>query len=172
MIIMEKHQKIKIIETAIEAEKETLKSYIKLAIKVSNSMGKNMFLKLALDEFNHRELLEKALKTMLEGGLCMFPEIQESEIIKIVPNLEHEIENSSHLGQDDLTVLRLAQKVEQKGINYYKDCMKNAWDNESKKMFEYLIKMEEEHHSLIQTQIDYIEGTGYWLGIREFTLDD
>jgi hypothetical protein len=32
--------------------------------------------------------------------------------------------------------------------------------------------MEEEHFALIQTQIDYIEGTGYWLGIREFTLDD
>lgn len=39
-------------------------------------------------------------------------------------------------------------------------------------MFSYLLKMEEEHFALIQAQIDYIEGTGYWLGIREFTLDD
>ena len=168
---MEKDQKIKIIETAIEAEKETLKTYIKSAIKVSNSMGKNMFLKLSLDELNHRELLENVLKAMLEGGTCTYPEIQKSDVIKIVPDLESEIEKKSYLGQDDLTVLRLAQTVEKNGIEYYKECMKNAWDEESKKMFSYLMKMEEEHHALIQTQIDYIEGTGYWLGIREFTLD-
>lgn len=169
---MEIDQKIIIIETAIEAEKETLRTYIKSAIKISNTMGKNMFLKLALDELNHREILEKVLKAMLEGGLCTFPEVPKTDIIKIVPDIENEIEKSIHLGQDDLTVLRLAQKVEQNGIEYYKDCVKNSWDEESKKMFGYLVKMEEEHHSLIQTQIDYIEGTGYWLGLREFTLDD
>jgi len=45
---MEKDERVKIIETAIEAEKETLRTYIKSAIKVSNVVGKNMFLKLAL----------------------------------------------------------------------------------------------------------------------------
>lgn len=169
---MEKDQKTVIIETAIEAEKETLRTYIKSAIKISNTLGKNMFLKLALDELNHREILEKALKNMLEGGICKFPEVPKNDVIKIVPDIENEIKESIHLGQDDLTVLRIAQKVEQNGIDYYKDCVKNSWDEESKNMFSYLVKMEEEHYSLIQMQIDYIEGTGYWLGLREFTLDD
>ncbi|NPV49749.1 MAG: ferritin family protein [Candidatus Methanofastidiosum sp.] len=169
---MQKNDKIKIIETAIEAEKETLGTYIKSAIKVSNIVGKNMFLKLALDEMKHREILEVALKAQLEGGKCVFPEVEKNEIKKIVPDVESEIEKTSHLGQDDLAILMLAQKVEKNGIDYYKDCIKNSWDEETKKMFSYLVKMEEEHYSLIQTQIDYIEGTGYWLGIREFTLDD
>ncbi len=169
---MQKNDKIKIIETAIEAEKETLGTYIKSAIKVSNIVGKNMFLKLALDEMKHREILEAALKAQLEGGKCVFPEVEKNEIKKIVPDVESEIEKTSHLGQDDLAILMLAQKVEKNGIDYYKDCIKNSWDEETKKMFSYLVKMEEEHYSLIQTQIDYIEGTGYWLGIREFTLDD
>lgn len=169
---MQKNDKIKIIETAIEAEKETLGTYIKSAIKVSNIVGKNMFLKLALDEMKHREILEAALKAQLEGGKCFFPEVEKNEIKKIVPDVESEIEKTSHLGQDDLAILMLAQKVEKNGIDYYKDCIKNSWDEETKKMFSYLVKMEEEHYSLIQTQIDYIEGTGYWLGIREFTLDD
>ena len=169
---MEKNDKVKIIETAIEAEKETLTTYIKSAIKVSNVVGKNMFLKLALDEMKHREILETALKVQLEGGKCIFPEVEKNEIKKIVPDVESEIEKTSHLGQDDLAILMLAQKVEKNGIDYYKDCIKNSWDEETKKMFSYLVRMEEEHYSLIQTQIDYIEGTGYWLGIREFTLDD
>ncbi|NYT14282.1 MAG: ferritin family protein [Candidatus Methanofastidiosa archaeon] len=169
---MQKNDKIKIIETAIEAEKETLGTYIKSAIKVSNIVGKNMFLKLALDEMKHREILEAALKAQLEGGKCVFPEVEKNEIKKIVPDVESEIEKTSHLGQDDLAILMLAQKVEKNGIDYYKDCIKNSWDEETKKMFSYLVRMEEEHYSLIQTQIDYIEGTGYWLGIREFTLDD
>lgn len=169
---MKKNDKIKIIETAIEAEKETLGTYIKSAIKVSNVVGKNMFLKLALDEMKHREILETALKAQLEGGKCIFPEVEKNEVKKIVPDVESEIEKTSHLGQDDLAILMLAQKVEKNGIDYYKDCIKNSWDEETKKMFSYLVKMEEEHYSLIQTQIDYIEGTGYWLGIREFTLDD
>ncbi|KYC46111.1 MAG: Rubrerythrin [Candidatus Methanofastidiosum methylothiophilum] len=169
---MEKDEKVRIIETAIQAEKETLNTYIKSAIKVSNVVGKNMFLKLALDEIKHREILEKALKSQLEGGECIFPEIEKTEVTKIVPDVEKEIEKTSHLGQDDLAALMLAQKVEKNGIEYYKQCMKNSWDEEAKKMFSYLVKMEEEHYALIQTQIDYIEGTGYWLGIREFTLDD
>ena len=169
---MQKNDKIKIIETAIEAEKETLGTYIKSAIKVSNIVGKNMFLKLALDEMKHREILEAALKAQLEGGKCVFPEVEKNEIKKIVPDVESEIEKTSHLGQDDLAILMLAQKVEKNGIDYYKECIKNSWDEETKKMFSYLVRMEEEHYSLIQTQIDYIEGTGYWLGIREFTLDD
>jgi rubrerythrin len=169
---MEKDDRVKIIETAIEAEKETLSTYIKSAIKVSNVVGKNMFLKLALDEMKHREILESALKAQLEGGKCIFPEVEKNEIKKIVPDVESEIEKSSYLGQDDLAILMLGQKVEKNGIDYYKECIKNSWDEESRKMFSYLVRMEEEHYALIQTQIDYIEGTGYWLGIREFTLDD
>lgn len=169
---MEKDERVKILETAIEAEKETLRTYMKSAIKVSNVVGKNMFLKLALDEMKHREFLETALRAQLEGEKCIFPEVQKNEIIKIVPDVEQEIDRSINLGQDDLAVLMLAQKVEKNGIEYYKQCIKTAWDDEAKKMFSYLVKMEEEHYSLIQTQIDYIEGTGYWLGIREFTLDD
>lgn len=169
---MQKDQKVKIIETAIEAEKETLRTYVKSAIKVSNVVGKNMFLKLALDEMKHREMLETVLKAELEGGSCIFPEVEKNEVTKIVPDVEQEIDRSVNLGQDDLAVLMLAQKVEKNGIEYYKQCIKNSWDEDSKKMFSYLVRMEEEHYSLIQTQIDYIEGTGYWLGIREFTLDD
>jgi rubrerythrin len=131
-----------------------------------------MFLKLALDEMKHREILESALKAQLEGGKCIFPEVEKNEIKKIVPDVESEIEKSSYLGQDDLAILMLGQKVEKNGIDYYKECIKNSWDEESRKMFSYLVRMEEEHYALIQTQIDYIEGTGYWLGIREFTLDD
>ena len=169
---MEKDERVKIIETAIEAEKETLRTYIKSAIKVSNVVGKNMFLKLALYEMKHREILEAALKAQLEGGKCLFHEVEKNEITKIVPNVEQEIDKSVNLGQDDLAVLMLAQKVEKNGIEYYKNCIRNSWDEEAKRMFSYLVRMEEEHFSLIQTQIDYIEGTGYWLGIREFALDD
>ncbi len=169
---MEQDERVRIIETAIEAEKETLSTYIKSAIRVSNVVGKNMFLKLALDEIKHREILEKALKSQLEGGKCIFPEVEKNEVARIVLDVEKEIEKTSHLGQDDLAILMLAQKVEKNGIEYYKECIKNAWDDEAKKMFSYLVKMEEEHFSIIQSQIDYIEGTGYWLGIREFTLDD
>lgn len=169
---MEQDEKVRIIETAIQAEKETLVTYIKSATKISNVVGKNMFLKLALDEIKHREILEKALKSQLEEGKCFFPMVEKREVTKIVPDIEQEIEKTSYLGQDDLAILMLAQKVEKSGIDYYKNCIENSWDEEAKKMFSYLLKMEEEHFALIQAQIDYIEGTGYWLGIREFTLDD
>ena len=45
---MDQDEKVRIIETAIQAEKETLVTYIKSATKISNVVGKNMFLKLAL----------------------------------------------------------------------------------------------------------------------------
>jgi hypothetical protein len=59
---MENEEGEKIIETAIEAEKETLRTYINSEIKFSYVVGKNMFLKLALDDMKSREILESALK--------------------------------------------------------------------------------------------------------------
>jgi len=56
---MKKNDKIKIIETAIEAEKETLGTYIKSAIKVSNIVGKNLCLLPA----NRNSITKKGSKT-------------------------------------------------------------------------------------------------------------
>lgn len=169
---MEKEDKISLIKTAIEAEKETLRVYIKSAIKVSNVSGKNMFLKLALDEMGHREFLEKELDRELSTCPFTVSEIDKKEIPKIIPDVEKELDKTRHLGQDDLIILMLAQQVEKSGMDYYKRCLEDFQDPEAKEIFSKLLTMEEEHYNLIQTQIDYIEGTGYWLGIREFTLDD
>ncbi len=169
---MEKLEKISVLQTAIEAEKETLRVYIKSAIKVSNVSGKNMFLKLALDEIGHREFLEKELKKELKTCDYTVSEIENKEVEKIVPDVEKELEKTRHLGQDDLIILMLAQQVEKSGMNYYQKCLESSDDEKAKDLFSKLVKMEEEHYNLIQSQIDYLEGTGYWQGIREFTLDD
>ena len=69
---------------------------------------------------------------------------------KIVPDIEKEIEKTSYLGQDDLAVLMLAQKVEKSGIDYYKNCIENSWDEEAKEDVFISFKDGRKHFALIR----------------------
>jgi rubrerythrin len=161
---------VKILDLGIESEKTGLVSYLGFARNTKDLTGKNMFIRLAMDEFDHMVVLERQKDRLLEGKNWVKAEISRSEIEEIVPRLsQREVRTRGEEGQNELSALHTALELEERGIQFYERQAGAASSPDAKAMFERLAEMERAHFELIQAQIDYITGTGYWFGIREFS---
>lgn len=162
---------IEILKTAIKIERNGITSYLDFAYKTKDTTGKNMFIKLAQDEYKHMEIFEKELDSVMCNRFWVCEEIPESIIEKIAPQIRDIDKTKGEEGQDELSALKTALDLEKKSINYYSDAKKSIDEQEAIKLFERIIEMEESHYDLIQAAIDHIEQTGFWFGIREFTME-
>ncbi|MCX7994551.1 MAG: ferritin family protein [candidate division WOR-3 bacterium] len=162
---------VEILKTAINIEKNGLIKYIDFAIKTNDLMGKNMFLRLAKDEYLHGEIFEKQLDAILCNRPWVCETIPESIIERIAPKIRETDKTKGEEGMDELSALKTALELEKKSIEFYTESKKYINDPEAIKIFNRIIEMEESHYDLIQAEIDHIERTGFWFGIREFSME-
>jgi len=59
---------VKILRTAIEVENNGLVTFLKFARQTKDETGKNMFIQLAMDEHEHRLILEKPQYSSRSGA--------------------------------------------------------------------------------------------------------
>lgn len=166
-------ESIKALKLGIEAEKEGLITYLRFARKTKDPTGKNMFIRLAMDEFDHMETLEKQLENLLENKCWAKVEIPKSEFEELVPKLEErDVETKGESGVGELSALNTALDLEKKAIDFYKERQDKEKDPEAIAMYKRLVEMETSHYDIIQAEIDYIKGTGVWFGIPEFSMEE
>ena len=60
-MLSQQTEAIKALKTAIEVEDNGLVTFLKFARRTKDITGKNMFIRLAMDELEHRQILEKQL---------------------------------------------------------------------------------------------------------------
>ena len=161
------------LKKAIMVEKTAMKKYMEYAKATKYVSGKNMFLKLGLDEWNHMAILEKQLDSILSNGKWSIIEIPMSEIEKIVPKLnDRERMHKGESGVSDLGALSIALREEREANEYYLTQAGLMTDEAAKKMYLRLAKMEDAHYQIIEAEIDNIKGNGFWLGFREFDMEE
>lgn len=165
-------QPIDIYRTGVEIERMGIERYLDYAFKTKDATGKNMFIRLAGDELSHLNTLEKQLNDLRCGSVLSCAEIPASLIEKVVPAIRTADRIRSDQGSDELGALKTALEMERKSIDFYNAARTKVRDPEAVKTFERIIVMEESHYDLIQSEIDHIESTGFWFGIREFTLEE
>ena len=61
--------------------------------------------------------------------------------------------------------------MEKTAAEFYRAQAKAADDGKAREMYQRLAAMEEAHCELVQAEIDAIGKTGFWLGLREFSLE-
>jgi len=158
---------------AIASEKLGIESYLKFARQTSNASGKDMFIRLAQDEFEHMNALEKELDRIQAGRSCVRIRIKHSDIEEIVPQLS-DPEARIKAGQgttDDLSALNIALDLERRAINFYKKESAQSPDRTIAALYSRLAEMEEAHYNLIQAELDHIKDIGFWFGVQEFSLE-
>jgi len=153
--------------TAIEAEKQSLRSYLALAWETHDTSGKQMFVRLATDEFEHMRLLETWL------GDRRPPAVVETSIIeRLVPRLsDKSLQIRGTEGQNQMSALQAALDLERSARAFYEEQGRKTQDGPSRAIFVRLTEMETAHYALIQAETDNIQQTGFWFGLREFTLE-
>jgi hypothetical protein len=49
--------------------------------------------------------------------------------------------------------------------------MIDALDGEGRRLFSRFYQIEQGHVDAVQAELDYLSGTGYWLGFKEFDME-
>ena len=153
--------------TAIEAEKQSLRTYLKLAWDTRDNSGRQMFIRLATDEFEHMRLLET-----WQADTHPPAAIEPSVIERLVPKLsDKSLQIRGAEGQHQLSALNAALDLERSAQTFYEEQGRKAPAGPVRTAFIRLAEMEAAHYALVQAEIDNIRLDGFWLGLREFTLE-
>jgi rubrerythrin len=157
---------------AIEAEKQSLRNYLEFAWNTRDSSGKQMFVRLATDEFEHMRLLETQQASLAQSGLWQPASVDATVIERLVPRLsDKSLRIRGSEGQNQLSALNAALDLERSAQFFYEEQNRKAQGEPARAVFYRLAEMEAAHYSLIQAEIDNIQQTGFWFGLREFTLE-
>jgi rubrerythrin len=166
----------KAIKTAIEFETRVKAVYKEASEQVTNPVGKKVFEALAEEEQGHLDYLNYKLDEWQTTG-----KITQTSIGTKIPTREaienetKKIEGKVHSHDEDrsknteLKMLNNAREVEIETGNFYKQMVKEL-PKEGQELFTRFVEIEEGHLAIVQAEIDYISGPGYWFDFKEFDL--
>ncbi len=162
----------KILRTAIEIEDNGMETFLQMAQRTRDETGKNMFIRLALDEMQHRRILEQQFNILADGQPLKNIHIPRSTIEEISPKIrEKQQRTRGASGLQELDALNTALDLEKKAAAFFRDQAEAVSETEAKALFLRLAEWEDAHFDLIQAELDSIQGTGFWFGIPEFQMD-
>ena len=152
--------------TGLEAEKQSLRAYLRLAWETRDASGKQMFIRLATDEFEHMRLIENWLAGRPPAV------IETSVIERLMPRLsDKSLQMRGTSGQHQLNALNTALELEQSARDFYEEQARQTASGPARDTFKRLAEMESAHYALLQAEIDNIQQTGFWFDLPEFTLE-
>jgi rubrerythrin len=162
----------KALKTAIEIEDNGLLNFLKFARQTKDTTGKNMFIRLAMDEHEHRRIIEKQLTNLMEGKPLIKIEIPKSEIEQVAPTIRDKQQKTrGESGLLEIDALNTALDLERKAAKFFREQASLVNNPEAKALFIRLAEWEDAHFDIIQAELDSIQGTGFWFGIPEFQMD-
>jgi rubrerythrin len=165
------------IETAVQIEREGLQFYTEAARQIDDPKGRQMFQTLARDEKAHLELFENAREALLNQGI--WPTSEEVAAISpgelthpaIFPPVDKVKDGEVEIPERHLAALRRGIQAENASIAFYSQQMERMDDPDGKAMYAYLLSQEEAHRKILESEYDYLTGTGFWFGVQEFNLE-
>lgn len=164
---------LKIVESGIELEKKGLITYLNFAHKTKSLTGKNMFIVLAKDEYEHMRELEKIRAAHAAGEPIPAVELPMARIESLRPKLKNKEQLiKGEEGQADLDALKIALDLERNARDFFKELAEAATDDLVRSFAERLVKWEEGHYDLVQAEIDYITQSGFYFDMQEFEMSD
>lgn len=163
---------LKILRSAEQSEKEALLTYLKFARQTKDIGGKNMFIRLAIDEYGHMTLLGNQINNIVAEKGWQPVEVNRSAIEPLLPKVsQKDIQTMGEANTNELSALETARALEQKAIDYYSTNAKNSSLPEIHETFQRLADMEQAHYTMIQAEIDNIKKTGFWFDTIEYSVE-
>lgn len=139
---MNKSEFKKVIDFAIENEVEAYEFYRDAAVKVKDQNLKEVFKELAEEELGHKKFLKEFLTN--DAASLELNEVSDYKIAETIdkPKLTVEMKFADAFG--------LAIKNEEKAMDMYKNLADICLDEEQKKLFLDLAKMEQMHKARLE----------------------
>jgi rubrerythrin len=162
------------IKTAIEYETRVRDLYVGAVKQTADPVGKRILGVLANEEQHHLDYLQSRLlqwnktgEVTSEGLKTAIP--SRKAIRAGVNKLEGRIANQNR-GVAELQILKKALDVESETSSFYKK-MVTELPVEGQELFARFVEIEEGHLAIVQAELDYASGTGFWFDFMEFNLE-
>lgn len=149
-----------ILTIAIKSEIEAAKVYSSLYGRVKNEILRMKLKFLTLEEKKHRQILEKLFSQMHPDKEPKIPEHS------FLPPLK------ASLG-DEFSVLDLfmySLKAEKMSEEFYKEAAGKTEEKESKRILNYLTRVERSHYFMIKSEIDMLDKYPDYYNVEDFHL--
>ena len=155
---------MELLELALSMELDLEKFYKEQAdLNKENSLNA-VFTMLAKEERNHANILiTKADKLALP--------LEDSNILLDVQSIFKNIDDFTSDTQDlpnQLDTYRMALEKEQESLKFYQDLYADASEEQSKIVFQYLIKQEEKHCVILDELVKLVSRADEWVESAEF----
>ena len=161
------------IKTSIEYEVRVRDVYVDAVREAQHAEGKKLFQLMADEEQRHVDYLKVKLdqwsseRTVTADGLTTA--VPSGKVIEEgVDKLREKVGGKP--GTVEIQWLGKAHGVERETSDFYKR-MVDELPDAAKGLFRRFLEIEEGHLALVQAQIDFVTGTGYWFDIQEFNLE-
>jgi rubrerythrin len=162
------------IRTAIEFEKKVHKVYSDAAAKISDPIGQRIFRQLAKEEAGHLSYLQDRLAEWQKNG-----HVNIRELPTVVPDKKRIAEGHKRLANSmkskrpaasEVEFLRRAFEAEKETSAFYHQ-MVSELSGDHQQLFARFVEIEEGHLTIVQAEIDSVQGTGFWFDMQEFDLE-
>jgi len=165
----------KAIKDAINYESRVRNVYREAETQAADPVGKRVLKVLADEEQHHLDYLQHKLKEwhstgkVTAGGLKTA--VPSKEIIeKEMTKLKDKISGAVSPSDAELQMLKKALQVEIETSEFYKRMVREL-PEEGQQFFAHFVEIEEGHRAIVQAEIDYLTGSGYWFDFREIDLE-
>jgi len=158
---------------AIAYEERIRDVYREGAQAVSDPVGRRVLETLGDDEQKHVDYLEEWLDRWRESG-----RIEAAKLESAIPPrrvIEEEARKHAHTlpgtpRGDEKQILSRALRVEVETSAFYRR-MVEEMSGEAAELFAGFLEIEDRHIAAVEAELDYLSGTGYWFGIKEFDME-
>lgn len=147
-----------VLTVAIRSEIEAVNIYSKLHDKVKNDLLRRKLKFLVFEERKHRKILERLYSQRFPEKKIELPESSFLPPVKLKTDSKTSI----------LDIFKAAQNAERMSEDYYKDASREAEDSESRKILDYLSRVERSHYFMIKSEIDLLEKFPDYYEVEDF----
>ena len=161
------------IRTALQYEGRVCAIYHDAMERSQDPVGKKVFKTLNDEETGHVRYLMDRLEEWEKAGKVNATELATSiptvqKIQDATKGLQGKV--ASPMPEGELKLLRRALEIEVETSEFYKKLVRELPVEEAV-LFERFVDIEEGHKAIVQAQIDYVTGMGFWFDIAEFRLE-
>ena len=172
---MDNEKTLDALEVALNNEIREREFYLKNASRTNNTLGKEMFGRIAEDEVEHYERLKQLheqWKANARWPETVPLEINKTNVRDVLLDTLKNIDAAETTDADDREAVKIAAEFEEKGVKFYKDLAASSTDPREKAFFELLSSIEYEHYLSLRDAEEYFENPAGWFVKTEHLMWD
>ena len=157
------------LEMAKKMERDAIQFYAEAAKKTKYPAGKKMFLTITEDEKRHLDMISRIVKGLQVTAKDVSP---MKNVKSVFETLKDEMMEKVEATNDELEAFKIAMKMEQEGVEFYKKTLARATKQKEKALLEKLIKEEQQHYAIFSNSYQFLANTGSWFLWEERAIVD